>query len=287
MSTSGILIFDSLLLCLLLCFSVSNSQDRPTVFDCSNDTSYYTNSTSGRIYRSNLDVLLSTLTSNASRPDGFYNFTVGSVDPANYTAIFGLFLCRGDVAPNDCQDCLATARTGILQNCPNMKSAGIWYDTCMLRYSNQSIFSRRDSRFVQVLYNINNVSEPALFNKLLGDTMNEIATKAANSDKKFAAKEANFSTFQRRLYALVQCTPDISSLDCGNCLSTAIAYLPDCCNNSLGGTIISFSCDIRYETYPFFNEISTPPPVPTPNLLPPPPPLLSPPTGKGKPESFL
>uniref|UniRef100_A0A2N9FB76 Cysteine-rich receptor-like protein kinase n=1 Tax=Fagus sylvatica TaxID=28930 RepID=A0A2N9FB76_FAGSY len=75
-------------------------------------------------YQSNLNLLLSSLSSNATRESGFYNTTVGQ-DPANM--VYGLFLCRGDVNTDVCQDCVAVAIKKIQQEyCPKGKMAVIW-----------------------------------------------------------------------------------------------------------------------------------------------------------------
>ncbi|KAG5516591.1 hypothetical protein RHGRI_037345 [Rhododendron griersonianum] len=100
---------------------------------CPNISTYSPNST----YQSSLKYLLSALSSAA--PDGFFNFTARPPDPS-----YGLFLCRGDLSSTACDDCVAAASTEVLRRCPQSKSATIWYDECMLRYSDTSIFSTMD-----------------------------------------------------------------------------------------------------------------------------------------------
>jgi hypothetical protein len=90
---------------------------------CSN-TAFPANST----YQSNLDIVLTSLSSNATRATGFSNASAGEVS--------GLFLCRGDVNTAVCQDCVANATIEILGRCPLDKVAIIWYGECLLRYSN-------------------------------------------------------------------------------------------------------------------------------------------------------
>ncbi|XP_022845861.1 cysteine-rich receptor-like protein kinase 25 isoform X5 [Olea europaea var. sylvestris] len=255
----------------ILCFSTRIRSD-PLYHYCPNTTTYSPNST----YRSNLNQLFLTLSSNATRENGFYNDMVGRGPP---NTVYGLFLCRGDVNTDACQQCVENATTEVLQLCPEEKRATIWYDYCMLRYSNESIFSRVEQSFIVYLYNMENITEPNRFRQLLGETMNEIATEAVNSNlpgKKFATKIANFTEFER-LYTLAQCTPDLTSGDCDICLRNAIPRLRTCCDNKKGGRVIVESCNIRYETYPFFNSTLAPAPSPTPNIPPiqPPPPLPS------------
>ncbi|KAG5516584.1 hypothetical protein RHGRI_037338 [Rhododendron griersonianum] len=134
--SSAILI--SFLLTLLHFLSLSpTSKATPTysAIICPNISTYSPNST----YQSNLEYLLYALSSAA--PDGFFNFTAGSGTP-NVT--YGLFLCRGDVSSAVCRDCVDYAAGDVVELCPRSKWATIWYDDCMLRYSDTSIISTMD-----------------------------------------------------------------------------------------------------------------------------------------------
>ncbi|PON88151.1 Cysteine rich receptor like kinase [Trema orientale] len=239
---------------------------------CSNRTTFTPNS----IYQSNLNILLSSLSSNATRDGGFYNTTVGSQDSGT-DVVYGSFLCRGDLTPGDCRSCVETARDVVQRNCPVEKVAVIWYDECMLRYSNASYFGKMDVAPGVYLWNIQNITDPdGRFNQLVGDTMNTVIRSAASAEadaskiKYFAKKEANFSAFQT-LYTLAQCTPDISKSDCNICLGEAVGRLPICCTGKQGGRVLFPSCNVRFETYQFYNIDAAPPP-PVRNLPPPPPP---------------
>ncbi|XP_050212569.1 cysteine-rich receptor-like protein kinase 10 [Mercurialis annua] len=268
----------------LLGFSVlTGAQSDPATYlyhICSNTTAFTPNST----YQSNRNLLFTALTSNASRPIGFYSVSTGR-DPDD---VYGSFLCRGDVSPDACRSCVTLATQETVERCPIEKKVIVWYDQCLLRYDNQSFFSRNDESPVVYLWNTQNVSgtDPGRFNTLLAGDMRAAATAAAGAPsgaKKFAVREANISAFQT-LYSLVQCTPDLSTSDCSLCIQAAISQLPSCCNGKQGGRVLSPSCNIRYEIYSFYNSTALkPPPLPPsppPPILPPPPP--SPETeGKG------
>ncbi|KAH0980779.1 hypothetical protein GBA52_007956 [Prunus armeniaca] len=249
----------------LLSISSSNEAEYCYHF-CSNTTSFTPNST----YEFNLNLLLSSLTSNATRELGFYNTTAGSQYPN--AAVYGSFLCRADLTSDACQVCVATAANETVQKyCPLRKVTIIWYDDCMLRYSNVSFFGNMDEAPSVYLWNVGNITDPNRFNNVLAETINGLVPVAANmasGTKKFAAKKANFTAFQE-LYSLVQCTPDLSSTACDRCLIGAIALLPACCNGKQGGRVLYPSCNVRYEVYPFYTFVTAPPP---PLLLPPPPP---------------
>ncbi|KAG5516581.1 hypothetical protein RHGRI_037335 [Rhododendron griersonianum] len=132
--------------------------------DCPNTTNTYTpNST----YQTNLHTLFSVLSSNSTVPNGFYNFTAGSSPP---NVAYGLFLCRGDVTPTVCKDCVAYATVDVVEKCPRSKLATIWYDRCMLRYSNASIFSVPATGGT-FMWNVANVTNVTRLNEVLGEVL--------------------------------------------------------------------------------------------------------------------
>nr|GMD93013.1 cysteine-rich receptor-like protein kinase 25 [Ipomoea batatas] len=209
-------------------------------------TTYAPNST----YRANLDVLLSTLSSNANRTDGFYNSTVGGSN----AAVYGLFMCRGDVSAAVCSACVSDATVTVLQQCPNQMTATIWYDYCMLRYSDGPVYGRPDqSSVIFILRNTLNDSQPDRFMESVRKTLDRVVSLVVDDespDKKFATREVNISESER-IYCLGQCRPDLSRLDCRKCLSNGIQQLR---TPTMGARTITADCSIRYEVYPFYNS---------------------------------
>ncbi|KAK8292786.1 hypothetical protein V6Z11_D06G142700 [Gossypium hirsutum] len=230
------------------------------------DTTSTTNST----YGTNLNLLLSFLTSNANRIDGFYNTTVGQQPPDR---IYGLFLCRGDVTPDVCRDCVAAAARNATSLCPVEKNSLIWYDKCMLRYSNESIFSTMETRPGGTVWDNDTFTEEEDFVDIVASLVKDVASEAADAPmgaKKFATKEANLSGSQK-LYSHAQCTPDISDVACNLCLESAITEFSDCCRQKEKATRASSllpSCNVQYGLTPFYNktvgEVSRSKPSPLP-----------------------
>ncbi|XP_042488812.1 cysteine-rich receptor-like protein kinase 10 [Macadamia integrifolia] len=254
------------LLCLL---SQSTLQPNFAANSCSGN-----NYTSNSIYHTNLNLLLSSLSSNATNSTGFYNTTIVK----NSRTVYGLYLCRGDITSQECQNCVTTVSSNITTYCPNETVAIVWYDICMLRYSDQFIFSTMQEDPTWFLWNVNNVSNPSQFNQSLGTLMNSLVNKAAfgSSTRLFAVGTANYTNSFEKIYGLVQCTPDITQNDCYRCLVAAVAYIPSCCNGKRGARVLMPSCNLRYELNdPFYESIASPPP-PSPSATPPPP--HSPPT---------
>ena len=246
-----------LLLSLLNLFS--RSEGAPTYFShsCSNSSFFTPNST----YQANLNLLLSDLSSNSTRLDGFYTTSVGQNSPDVAT---GLLFCRGDLAPAACKDCISTATKDIRNRCPFDKTILIWYDVCTLRYTNES-YPNDIVPYVNFNTTAQNVIEPERFNGLLANTMNLLKQQAVNSqsDKKFATGAVKF-TSSVILYCLVQCTPELSVSLCLAVLENAIGSLRMCCAGKEGGTVVLPSANIRYELYPFFNYTASSTPLPPP-----------------------
>ena len=217
-------------------------------YDCPN-TTFNPNTT----YQSNLNELISWLSSNGNYEYGYSNTTVGASTPGN--SIYGAFLCRGDITAGTCRDCVSTAAQDVRRQCQFNKESVVWYSQCMVRYSNRNFFSIVNETTYILMSTVNiSESQQSRFAQLLDQTMNELAQDAANgygsTGKKFATKEANFSSVQN-LYTLVQCTPDLLAADCNRCVQMSTRYLP---SYSQGGRVLTPSCNLRYETYPFYTS---------------------------------
>ncbi|KAL6348094.1 hypothetical protein AAG906_039249 [Vitis piasezkii] len=214
-------------------------------------------------YQANLNLLLSFLSSNATIDSGFYNATVGR----NLPIVCG-------------------AATKSRDQCQGIKAAVIWYDECILHYSNQSIFSTLIEEPILLMRNAVNLTDPDGFNRTLQGITDSIRTQAVNDQsgkKYYATKEENYSAPQmvQRVYSLVQCTPDLSATQCNLCLLRVTDYLQEYCSARQGARVVFPSCSFRYEFYPFYTaEAGAEAPVPTPLLLPLAPP--SQPTTEGK-----
>ncbi|KAM1245711.1 hypothetical protein ACFX15_036239 [Malus domestica] len=103
---------------------------------CNNENGNYTTNSA---YQTNLNRLLSSLPSNENGNGyGFYNASY-RLNSSN-EHIYAIGLCRGDVQAEDCSSCLNNSIYAVPQLCPNQKEAIGWYDNCMLRYSNRSIY---------------------------------------------------------------------------------------------------------------------------------------------------
>ncbi|XP_010267891.1 PREDICTED: cysteine-rich receptor-like protein kinase 10 [Nelumbo nucifera] len=216
-------------------------------------------------FQTNLNVLLFRTLYNEGVL-GFNSTTIGE----NPDKVYGLFLCRGDVASDLCPSCIDVASHQIIEKCPGRKRATIWFDECFVRYSDTPFFSILDSPSFY-MWNTQNVSETDGFNQQLENMLNQLTTRAAfdPAARMFATGEVNFTEF-RSIYGLAQCTSDLSRNDCNTCLLTAISYIPICCDGKQGGRVIGQNCYVRYEIYPFYRMPNASAKAPAPVSIPPP-----------------
>ncbi|BAT93985.1 hypothetical protein LR48_Vigan02g232800 [Vigna angularis] len=234
------------------------------------------NYTANSTYETNLNTLLSTLTSNTEIEYGFYNLTKGE----NTDQVYAIGLCRGDVKPYECRNCLEHSRGNLSQLCPNRKEAIGWYEDekCMLRYSNRKILGLMETGPAYFMWNVIDAPQVEEFNKVVNDLLDGLRSKAASGDSRTKYATANATGPDNKfIYGLVQCTPDLSGPDCENCLIQSIKEITNCCHGKIGTRIVRPSCTLRYETSsPFFGAQAytpSPSPSPSPSLSP----SLSPP----------
>ncbi|EEF28806.1 cysteine-rich repeat secretory protein 38 [Ricinus communis] len=181
-------------------------------------------------------------------------FALGSLGMNRQDLPYGLTLCRGDITASDCITCVAEASTEIRRRCPYKKEAIIWYDNCLLKYSNKDFFGQIDNKNKVYLLNLRNVSDPVTFNQKTKELLTQLAVDASVTPRMYAAGDLEFGDQGlKKIYGMAQCTRDLSSADCKSCLDRAIGELPSCCDGKEGGRVVGGSCTVRYEIYPFVN----------------------------------
>lgn len=82
---------------------------------------------------------------------------------------------------------------------------------------------------------------------MLNQTLSDVISSAATN--KFGTKEALY--LNKTLYTLAQCNPDLTNQDCKECLIKTNSRFYD--KIYVGGIMLTPSCTLRYEIYPFYN----------------------------------
>ncbi|QCE08399.1 serine/threonine-protein kinase PBS1 [Vigna unguiculata] len=231
------------------------SSAAPVYNYCPTNASYNSSAT----FENNLKFLFQSLLSNISQSDGSYSTFMGL---GTASVASGSFLCRGDVSLATCNDCITTAVTEITQLCPNKTESIIWYDECMLRFTN-TYYNPINIEPGASLSNDENISASDLvsFNSTLFGLLDDLVEESANSNsaRKFATGDREFagSSPRRRVYALTECDPSFTNSVCEECLQNAISTLPSCCEGKQGARALLAMCNVRYELFQFYNTSAT------------------------------
>ncbi|KAK8629442.1 hypothetical protein V6N13_078283 [Hibiscus sabdariffa] len=233
---------------------------------CYDTGNFTTNST----YAHNRDLLLASLLPNVSANGGFYTESVGQV--------YALGMCRGDSTPDGCYTFLNSSIQDLISSCPNQKEAISWgvNGPYIARYSDRPFFGILELEPTDAGYNRADItSNLTEFDIVWESLMGRVVRKASNgtSSLKYATGEAEFTAFQK-IYAVMQCTPDLSNKDCDSCLRATVSYFESCCHGKQGGYVQKPTCWFRWDLYPFYVSNAS---TSVPSLSPPPPPASPPP----------
>ncbi|XP_031477985.1 cysteine-rich receptor-like protein kinase 15 [Nymphaea colorata] len=205
---------------------------------------------------------------------GYYNNSVGETP---YTA-YGLALCRGDVPPDICRNCTAVAVERVKVECPNNRSAMIWFDPCFLRFSDQVFFGGLDPTD-RIMWKDPNSSTATVSAGVDAQALiYPLVKAAANDPKRFATKIEPQDGYVS--YGLAQCTRDLTAASCTVCFQYAIEEIAKNSSLGQGWRFLSRSCIIGYDTKPFFLTSAAPVAAPSsPPAFAPPTAVESPPVG--------
>ncbi|WZY84410.1 hypothetical protein YC2023_030794 [Brassica napus] len=218
-------------------------------------------------YDTNRGLILSSLASDVSARGGFFNGSIGQ----GPDRVYALGMCIQGAEPDVCSKCIDHASNVLLDRCPNQTEGLNWPEVrilCMVRYSNRSFFGslKAEPHFHSpnqddIRYN------STVFDQVWGDLARRMiasATLPSSKRKYYAADIASLSlTSFQIIYALMQCTPDLSLEDCNICLTQSVSNYESCCYGKQGGIVYRASCVFRWELYPFseaFSGITLEPP---------------------------
>lgn len=133
------------------------------------------------------------------------------------------------------------------------------YDYCYMRYNLENFFNTVDTGFGIYTASKKNVTDPETFNKKLGALIAQIESQAIKPENHGLGKGEVKLSGSTTLYALVQCTRDLSSANCAKCLKAAVGNYPQFCENRTGCRFAYMyaGCYTRYDLNPFFFPLGT------------------------------
>ncbi|KAM7255292.1 hypothetical protein ACFE04_020533 [Oxalis oulophora] len=223
----------------------------PPYFSCPKNAESYENATT---FQYNLQTLLTILSTNAS-VSKIYNTSIGN----SPDRVYGQLMCLNYISYENCGACITLAINDV-QSCSTTQAI-VWEETCQLRYSNDNFLGKLD--LTQNINNLDNkvdVSDPERFFPVVNKTMQKLISQAAfnSTANMYATGDASVENGDV-LYALVQCTTDLSPDDCKTCLEIALMNVSSCCSASRGARLLSASCYLRYELYAFYDGVTETP----------------------------
>ncbi|KAJ4869644.1 putative cysteine-rich receptor-like protein kinase 30 [Raphanus sativus] len=219
----------------------------------------------GGTFDRNRQLILSSLASEVAAKDGFFNVSVGTYPDQ----VYALGMCIPGAKQEFCSDCIKAASDQLIQSCPNQAAAFYWSGggetLCMARYSNSPSFRPVDTDSPSYGANVENLSTNLTdFDRFLERLAVRMVTAALSSSGKnvpfsnsrFYAADVAALTSSINVYALMQCTPDVSPSNCKTCLRQSVDYYIDCCRGEQGGYVYWPNCLFRLDMYPYNGAFS-------------------------------
>ncbi|EOA31878.1 hypothetical protein CARUB_v10015105mg [Capsella rubella] len=202
------------------------------------------------------------------KPKDSYGFRTGFGQTAygkEPHIVASTFQCRIDSRGPKCASCVATASSELLRKrCPRNKGALIWYDQCLVEFSSFDTMGRINYDDNFCLPSAKNMSGDSisfedrvfLLSNLTTLAVTKIDDKIEGIKKPvlYAAGEKRIG--RKNLYAMVQCSADLSDRGCDACLTHYMMHFQECWKHKQGVRVLSRSCSFRYELYPFINPKS-------------------------------
>ncbi|KMT03394.1 hypothetical protein BVRB_8g190820 [Beta vulgaris subsp. vulgaris] len=219
----------------------------------------YGNSTEENyVYQTNIHSLLSSFVSesSSSHPPSFFKTAVGEAPPRAY----GTYLCRGDIGARRCHNCLVKL-TEFLAPLEIYNTECYAYQLnydCIVHYSNSSKFVNDEvEEFNGGPIGDKVITNYRQYNETLSNATRELITEASYGNwtkPNSATRVVEVIGSHEKIYMMVQCTPDISAMNCSKCLGKLYPILPDCCNGTQGGQILHANCFMMYNNQSFFSS---------------------------------
>ncbi|XP_011012476.1 PREDICTED: cysteine-rich repeat secretory protein 38-like [Populus euphratica] len=153
-------------------------------------------------YQANLSDLLNSLVANAPIQNGFYTTAAGK----GANKIYGLTQCRGDISATDCAACIKNVT--VVQGCSNSIGATLWFQWCLVRYSDRSFFGAFDQSGIMATYNDTNFEDAKVVSEGLNFTKT-LASKTPNQPSMFYTAVLDVGQSGKR-YGMAQYTRDLS-----------------------------------------------------------------------------
>ncbi|XP_031499254.1 cysteine-rich receptor-like protein kinase 15 [Nymphaea colorata] len=190
------------------------------------------------------NLIFHSFTAQSATSAGFLNASYGNGSSRAYA----LFLCRADVPPDLCGNCIAAAGKKVMEACPREREATVWFSHCLLRYNDTDFFGVLNLDNGVASYNDDPEQETSTADveALVGSAVK----KAKGSSNLFAFDQQQVEDGSYR-YVSAQCTRDLNRSQCNACLNNALSWRESMRNRTRRWWATIYSCQIFYADYDF------------------------------------
>jgi hypothetical protein len=143
----------------------------------------------------------------------------------------------------------------------------VWYNICLIGYSNQSFPGNVIITPSWNLKGSKNVKDSTELGKAENYIRNLIGRVTTEADVQWTMGEFNMRDTEKR-YAMVQCSPYISKDECRQCLETMLDKVPKCCGTKVKWAVVCPSCGMEIDDNKFYQlQTGSPSPLPNPGNI--------------------
>ena len=233
--------------CALALFSVdfTGAYESLRFFLCNDNQDKYTNNS---LFAANLAQAIYNLRTYTAL-SGFNSTTVGN----GTESVTALGFCRPDQTPMECQACIDSAALGILEVCLYQKTAQIWYNLCLIRYSFMDFLTLIDRLPAFSLSTDLETPSSDVYHRTWLAMVKSLSSLDAVSKRRYALGWSRVVD-ATKVYAYVQCTPDLSGESCSSCLVSCTNAINVSCLNNWECWNGMPSCYIMFDRYPILNQ---------------------------------
>ncbi|CAL5215215.1 unnamed protein product [Lathyrus oleraceus] len=186
----------------------------------------------GSNYETSVNSILSSLVNSATFTT-YNNFTVPGATASE--TVSGLFQCRGDITNDQCSTCVERAVSQLGTLCFETYGGALQLEGCFVKYDNVKFVGVEDKTEV--------VKKCGPLIGLTSDARDNVLAYLESSDGVYKTfRTTSYGDFQ----GVAQCTGDLSSSECQDCVSDAIQRLKSECGGSTWGDMYLAKCYVRY-----------------------------------------
>ncbi|KVH87918.1 Concanavalin A-like lectin/glucanase, subgroup [Cynara cardunculus var. scolymus] len=206
----------------------------------------------GPFFLRNLNTTFSSLRKQLSETNKYHAVAKTLI---NGESVYGLALCREYLSTAACLACFDTG-VAYMKVCGLGNGAHIFYDDCELRYENNDFYDEAIIKTSVGICGNTTSSHPKELQKTARGLFSDLQIATPKTSNFFVASARQLTGSNVTVYAIAQCSRNLSQSVCVDCLKIRHRSLDGCLPNTFGRAIDS-GCFMRYSETPFFGVNQT------------------------------